>query len=242
MLLAIFFLLSLYQYVTAGQVTWITSSFRWIESSARSVRVNPKGFVSDSADSVRDYASDVVDSVAKERSKDEPFVESPSTISRASISWSDPAYDLSGRVVKVTDGDTITILDADNTEYKVRLTGIDAPERGQPYGSASRKHLASLVAGKEVFVESDKQDIYGRELGKVWVQPSDCPSCGKTLDANYAQILAGMAWWYRYYAKEQSPEDRGRYESAEDEAKARGWGLWADPDPINPYDWRKSHR
>jgi endonuclease YncB( thermonuclease family) len=49
-------------------------------------------------------------------------------------------------------------------------------------------------------------------------------------------------WWYRYYAKEQSPEDRGRYESAEDEAKARGWGLWADPNPISPYEWRKSHR
>jgi endonuclease YncB( thermonuclease family) len=84
--------------------------------------------------------------------------------------------DITGRVVAVIDGDTIKILDADNTEYKVRLGGIDAPERGQPYSSASRKHLASLVAGKEVFVESDKQDVYGRELGKVWVQPSDCPS------------------------------------------------------------------
>lgn len=51
--------------------------------------------------------------------------------------------------------------------------------------------------------------------------------------------LAGMAWWFRYYAYELSPEDRGRYESAENEAKARGWGLWADPDPVNPYKWRK---
>jgi endonuclease YncB( thermonuclease family) len=150
--------------------------------------------------------------------------------------------DITGRVVAVIDGDTIKVLDADNTEYKVRLTGIDAPERGQPYSNASRNHLASLVAGKEVFVESEKQDVYGRELGKVWVQPADCPSCGKTLDANYAQVLAGMAWWYRYYAEEQSPEDRGRYESAEDEAKARGWGLWADPDPITPYEWRKIPR
>jgi endonuclease YncB( thermonuclease family) len=99
-----------------------------------------------------------------------------------------------------------------------------------------------MVAGKEVFVESDKQDEYGRALGKVWVQPSDCPSCGKTLDVNHAQLLAGMAWWYRYYAKEQSPEDRGRYDSAEDEAKARGWGLWADPNSINPYDWRRSRK
>jgi endonuclease YncB( thermonuclease family) len=150
--------------------------------------------------------------------------------------------DLTGRVAAVTDGDTINVLDATNTEHKVRLTGIDAPERGQPYGTASRNHLASIVAGKEVKVESSKSDRYGRVLGKVWVQPGDCPSCGKTLNTNHAQILAGMAWWYRYYAKEQSPEDRGRYESAEDEAKARKWGLWADSKPINPYDWRKGKR
>ncbi|MCP5205220.1 MAG: thermonuclease family protein [Pseudomonadales bacterium] len=150
--------------------------------------------------------------------------------------------DITGLVVAVIDGDTIKVLDADQTEHRVRLSGIDAPERGQPYNKASRKHLASLVAGKEVFVETTKQDIYGREVGKVWVQPSDCPSCGKTLDVNYAQVLAGMAWWYRYYAEEESPEDHGRYESAEDEARARGWGLWADPNPINPYDWRKIPR
>ena len=150
--------------------------------------------------------------------------------------------DVTGRVVSVTDGDTIKVLDSTNTQYRVRLTGIDAPERGQPYGTVSRDHLALMVAGKEVFVESDKNDRYGRILGKIWVRPGDCPTCGKTLDANHAQILAGMAWWYRYYAKEQSPEDQGRYESAEDEAKARKWGLWADPNPINPYDWRKGVR
>jgi endonuclease YncB( thermonuclease family) len=99
-----------------------------------------------------------------------------------------------------------------------------------------------MVAGKEVRVESTKTDRYGRVIGKVWGQPADCPSCGKTLDANLAQVTAGMAWWYRYYAKEQLPEDRGRYESAEDEARKRKWGLWADPNPINPYDWRQGHR
>jgi endonuclease YncB( thermonuclease family) len=150
--------------------------------------------------------------------------------------------DITGRVVSVIDGDTIRVLDADQVEYKVRLSGIDAPEKGQPYNEGSRKHLASLVAGKEVFVETAKQDIHGRVVGKVWVRPADCPRCGKTLDVNYAQILAGMAWWYRYYAREQSPEDRGRYESAEEEARARQWGLWADPEPINPYEWRESHR
>ncbi len=150
--------------------------------------------------------------------------------------------DVTGRVVAVADGDTIKVLDSYQVEHKVRLTGIDAPERGQPFSTVSRNHLASMVAGKEVLVESSKSDQYGRLLGKVWVRPSDCPTCGKTLDANYTQVLSGMAWWYRYYAIEQSPEDLGRYESAEDEAKARKWGLWADPKPINPYDWRKGKR
>lgn len=150
--------------------------------------------------------------------------------------------DVTGVVVSVIDGDTIKVLDGDKTVYTVRLQGIDAPERGQPYGRASRKKLASMVAGKEVFVESRTLDSGGRLLGKVWVQPADCATCGKTLNANHAQIMSGMAWWYRYYAAGQSPEDRGRYESAEDEARARRWGLWADPDPISPYEWRNSQR
>ena len=111
--------------------------------------------------------------------------------------------DITGMIVAVIEGNTIEVLDTDNTEHEVRLT--DAPERVQPYNKASRKHLASLVAGKQVFVESDKQDIHARELDKVWVQPSDCPRCGKTLDVNYAEVLAGIAWWCRYYAREQSP-------------------------------------
>ena len=94
--------------------------------------------------------------------------------------------DFTGKVVAVTDGDTIKVLDSTNTQYKVRLTGIDAPERGQPFGTASKDNLAQMVAGKEVFVESDKKDRYGRVLGKVWVQPYDCPTCGKTLDKGFS--------------------------------------------------------
>jgi endonuclease YncB( thermonuclease family) len=150
--------------------------------------------------------------------------------------------DVTRRVVAVTDGDTTNILGLDQVQHKIRLTGINASERGQPFGTVSRDHLASMVAGKEVRVESTKSDRYGRLLGKVWVKPADCPSCGETLGVNHAQLLAGLSWWYRYYAKEQSPEDRGRYESAEDEAKARKLGVWADPNPINPCEWRKGKR
>lgn len=147
--------------------------------------------------------------------------------------------EIHGRVIAVTDGDTIKVLEADNTSHKIRLNGIDAPERSQPFGNASRKKLESMVAGKQVVVRSTKYDRYGRILGNVWVQPADCPSCGKTLYVNHAQILAGMAWWYRYYADDQSEEDRGRFASAEQEAIARKWGLWADPEPVPPWVWRR---
>jgi endonuclease YncB( thermonuclease family) len=126
--------------------------------------------------------------------------------------------DISGKVVAVTDGDTIRILDDSRVQHKIRLTGIDAPEKAQPFGNASRKHLAFMVAGKDVRVETSKSDRYGRVLGKVWVQPLDCSGCGKTLNANLAQILAGMAWWYQDYARDQPAQDRVRYESAVKEA------------------------
>ena len=99
-------------------------------------------------------------------------------------------------------------------QHKIRLTGIDAPEKAQPFVNASRKHLAFMVAGKDVRIETSKSDRYGGVLGKVWVQPQDCSGCGKTLNANLAQILAGMAWWYQDYARDQPAQDRVRYELA----------------------------
>jgi endonuclease YncB( thermonuclease family) len=141
--------------------------------------------------------------------------------------------DIVGRVVSVTDGDTIKVLDANQVQYKVRLTGIDAPERKQPYSTASRKHLASLVEGRQVVVESSRSDRYGRILGKVWVED---------IDVNLEQVRAGYAWWYRYYSKEQPSADRTSYELAEDTAKEQNSGLWAAPNPVTPYDWRKGRR
>jgi endonuclease YncB( thermonuclease family) len=150
--------------------------------------------------------------------------------------------DISGKVVAVTDGDTIKVLDANRVQHKVRLAGIDAPEKRQPFGNSSRKNLASLVAGKAVRIETTKKDRYGRVLGKVWVQPRDCPGCGKTLNANHAQILSGMAWRYLDYVKDLSPEDRGRYQSAEAEARQRKRGLWSEANAIPPWAWRKGQR
>jgi endonuclease YncB( thermonuclease family) len=145
---------------------------------------------------------------------------------------------LEGIVVKIADGDTITVLDSDKVQHRIRIAGIDAPEKGQPFGNASRKRMSELVARKEVRVEFNKHVRYGRFVGKVWVSPSDCPTCGKTLDVGLAQITTRMTWWYRKYANEQSPQDQGRYEFAEKEAKAKRVGLWQDKNPQPPWCFR----
>lgn len=154
------------------------------------------------------------------------------------------AAELEGKVVGVSDGDTVTVLDATRTQHKVRVAGIDAPEKGQDFGQRSKESLSALVFGKTVRLEWSKEDRYGRKVAKVWVAEPGClqPSCPKTVDAGLAQLTVGLAWWYRKYASEQSPEDRGRYESAETEAKARRAGLWRDAAPTAPWDWRRSRR
>ena len=106
---------------------------------------------------------------------------------------------LTGRVVRVTDGDTIVILDSANTQHKIRLTGIDAPERKQAFGTKSKEHLSDSVAGKFVVVEYAKRDLYQRILGKVLLSDQDM---------NLEQIKAGLAWHYKKYQKEQPPPDR----------------------------------
>lgn len=146
---------------------------------------------------------------------------------------------LEGYVVAVADGDTITILDATKQKHRIRINAIDAPEKGQAFGERSKKNLSRLAFQKNARLECHKTDQYGRKICKLWVQPSDCPRCGKTLDVGLAQITGGMAWWFRRFAKEQSPEDRGRYESAEQEARLRRWGLWQDNDPVPPWEFRR---
>jgi len=149
------------------------------------------------------------------------------------------AQTLTGRVVGIADGDTITVLDASKTQRRIRLAGIDAPERGQPGGQRSKESLSGLVYDQPVRVESSKRDRYDRIVGKVWVASPDSPCRGKpdcpmTLDAGLAQIKMGRAWWFRKYADEQSPEDRARYEFAEQEARAKKAGLWRDGTAVPP--------
>lgn len=140
---------------------------------------------------------------------------------------------LHGRVVGIADGDTVTVLDDSNTQWKIRLMGIDAPEKKQPFGNKSKMYLSSLVFNKQVTVEYNKQDKYGRTVGKILVDGTD---------ANLQQVKAGLAWHYKKYQKEQSVEDSRAYAYAEEQARAEKQGLWIDPDPTPPWEWRHERR
>lgn len=141
--------------------------------------------------------------------------------------------DYSGIVVGVTDGDTISVLDSGKVQHKIRLSGIDAPEKKQAFGMQSKKSLSDLVINKNVAVQSDKKDRYGRELGKILVGD---------VDINLEQIKSGMAWHYKKYERTQSLEDRVNYGYAEDMARAMKHGLWSDDKQIPPWGWRKGER
>ncbi|HVG31536.1 MAG TPA: thermonuclease family protein [Pyrinomonadaceae bacterium] len=136
---------------------------------------------------------------------------------------------IEGRVVKVSDGDTITVLDKENRQHKIRFQGIDAPESKQDFGQVSKDNLATMIFGKEVKVVWSKTDKYGRTVGKVLLDGRDI---------NIEQIKAGLAWHYKTYEKEQPPEDRVSYAKAEQEARVARRGLWQDPNPTPPGEWR----
>jgi endonuclease YncB( thermonuclease family) len=194
---------SLLEFVTTGAVNW------------------PYKLVGRSAEEVGDYATrpeagwrhaaDAVDDLASKREGH-----------RVS------GVDLSGRVVRVADGDTISVLDSDNVQHKVRFFGIDAPERDQPHGDAARDALARMVEDRSVGVVIVQTDDYGRTVGTVYVDDRNI---------NHALVEKGHAWWYRYYA----PNER-HLEAAEMTARLNSFGLWREENPIAPWDWRRGRR
>lgn len=131
---------------------------------------------------------------------------------------------LSGRVVKVKDGDSF-VMRSEGLVYEIRMYGIDAPEYEQPYGKKSAQALRSLIDSKNINVIKTGSDTYGRLIGKVYI--------GKTY-INLEMVKSGNAHWYSKYA----PQDKD-LQSAEQAAKQSKLGLWAQPNPILPSQWRK---
>lgn len=152
-----------------------------------------------------------------------------SAIAALLLAFTASADVLSGAVVGVSDGDTITVLDANNVQHKIRLSGIDAPEKKQPFGQVAKTKLAGLVYGKKVSVEWYKLDRYGRTIGVVTAD-------GK--DAGLEMLRAGMAWHYKKYQSEQTPSDRVIYNGAEGVARSSRLGVWSDASPVAPWEWR----
>lgn len=135
--------------------------------------------------------------------------------------------DISGRVVKVSDGGTLTVL-VNKAQIRVRLDAIDAPESGQAFGKRSKQSLAELCAAKDARVDDRGKDRYGRTIGRV--------TCGG-VDANGEQVRRGMAWVFVKYAPKDSP-----LYVLEKDARLRRAGLWVDARPVAPWDWRSTKR
>ena len=138
-----------------------------------------------------------------------------------------------GMVIKITDGDTVHVLDANKQTHKIRLAGIDAPERKQPYGKAAGKYLAKQINQQTVCVDWHKRNRYKRLVGVIRYEGRD---------VNLELVKAGYAWHYKKYQREQTPADRVIYADAEVQARSDVVGLWQEPNPINPSDWRKGIR
>jgi endonuclease YncB( thermonuclease family) len=131
-----------------------------------------------------------------------------------------------GKVVRVSDGDTLTLL-VDRKQLKVRLIEIDAPESKQAFGERSRKSLGEMCAGQQATVRYSTRDKYGRVLGRVQCQG---------VDANAEQVRRGMAWVYDRYVT-----DRNLY-ALQSDARTAHLGLWADKTPTAPWVWRSQHK
>ena len=139
-----------------------------------------------------------------------------------------PLFAWQGNVVGITDGDTIHVLH-DNQEIKIRLWGIDCPEKHQDFGNRAKQQTSELAYGRTVEILEIDKDRYGRTVAMVKL-----PN-GQVL--NEALICSGMAWVYRKYCKRE--EECARWLELEAKARDQKIGLWSMPEPIPPWDFRK---
>ena len=137
------------------------------------------------------------------------------------------AETLEGKVIKIADGDTLTLLTPSNQQVKIRLAGIDTPEKKQPFGNKAKQALSNLAFQKQALVEIAAKDRYGRTIGVVFVDG---------LNVNAELVKQGMAWVYRKYTDDE------RLYVLESEAKQAKRGLWLDKNPIPPWEWRRGKR
>jgi len=137
------------------------------------------------------------------------------------------AENLTGKIVDVADGDTATLLTSNNNQIRIRLNCIDAPEKSQDFGQRSKKSLINLIAGEYVKVKKHDVDRYGRTIGTIYLNGADI---------NLTQVKKGLAWVYDKYCSDR------KYYNAEKQAKEDKIGLWSQPNPIEPWNYRRGER
>jgi micrococcal nuclease len=142
--------------------------------------------------------------------------------------------EITGKVVSIADGDTLTILTAEKKQVKIRLNGIDAPERGQAFGTKSKEMLSHIIGKSDVRVETHGEDRYGRTIGVVFVRTPNSAASDPEANLNFMMVANGYAWHYVRYAP-----DNKQLADAEKHAREKKLGLWADASPVAPWDWRK---
>lgn len=145
-----------------------------------------------------------------------------------------PASAQSGyQLVKVFDGDSMLLRNPEGQVVQVRIAGIDAPEKTQPFADPARDRLATLLQRESLRVTIHKKDVYGRWLASIYVDHQDL---GETL------IAEGMAWFFRRYQSDLSREQRRAYDEAERSAQQARRGLWQEPAPQPPWEFRQNKR
>jgi len=137
------------------------------------------------------------------------------------------AETLSGKIVDVADGDTATLLTSNNKQIRIRLNCIDAPEKSQDFGQRAKQSLISLIAGEYVEIKKHDVDRYGRTIGTIFLNGADI---------NLIQVKKGLAWVYDRYCNDSD------YYRAERQAKSSHLGLWSQPNPIEPWNYRRGKR
>ncbi len=194
---------SLVQYLNTGAVSWPVSLYHTVTRDLADYATRPEAGWR--------RATEILEDVGARR-EGEPA----------------PDFDLSGRVVRIADGDTVSVLDAANAQHKVRLFGIDTPEQDQPFGNAAKKALAQLVDEKPVGVVVITTDSYGRTVGTLYQDG---------VNINAAMVASGYAWWYQHYAPHEH-----KLAASQERAREQHLGLWSDPHPVPPWDWRRGKR
>lgn len=194
---------TLIQYLSTGTVNWPAQAFHAVMGSLQEFAGNPRAGWR--------LAADAMESIGAAREGETA-----------------PTFDLTGRVVRVADGDTVSVLDEHNTQYKVRLFGIDTPEQDQPYGNAAKKMLLGLVGQKSVGVVVVTTDSYGRKVGTLYHEG---------ININAAMVERGYAWWYQHFAPHEI-----KLAASEQQARQQRLGLWAEANPVPPWEWRRGQR